>query len=367
LETTDIAVPVYVHHKRTEWGRALLAWEREDKRGYLFEDGVLRTIAEPYYHLMKLSELDQTSLPDAFRQQISQMSVSAANGVLGRNRDVSPVFSVEEQAQLLVGKFPLGFAGDAWRKRHRGDGAKKQLKRHRDAAIAQARKVLDEAHLARAVTDHRHEALWEEICAVLQATDLVPVRDITALKQKIAATRSLTVALKALLHPEDPNADEENFGTRFATFVGEFRRALGSTPSWPLATSLVALHSPASYVCVHPTSLRQQSKWMGEKPIRSNKPNPRYYESACATANKLCDQLEQLGLAPVDLFDVYDFVRSSTTPSAKKRLEALRQSDLRNMAAQPKEDAEASSAPASSASATEDASADVGPTESEAA
>jgi hypothetical protein len=40
----------------------------------------------------------------------------------------------------------------------------------------------------------------------------------------------------------------------------------------------------------------------------------------------LSEQLAQLEVRPADLLDIHDFVRATTTPSAKKRMEALRQS-----------------------------------------
>jgi hypothetical protein len=88
---------------------------------------------------------------------------------------------------------------------------------------------------------------------------------------------------------------------------------------------------PQRHICVHPGSLRQQSKWMGERPVRSSKPNARDYEAARATACRLFEKLNDLELGPTDLLDVYDFVRASTTPTAKKRLETLRQSALGGM------------------------------------
>lgn len=332
LKNTESSVPVYCHDKRPEWGLALLTWERGNKRCYLFEDGAQRIIAEPYYPLMKLSQVERTSLSDSFRQQISQMSLAKAKGLVDPAREASPCFTVSEQAQLLVGKFPEGFGGKAWQQHHRGDGAKKRLKRHRTAAITEARNVLDAQRVARAVTDHRHEELWRNICKLLRTTDLVPLRDVKALEQRLPwVTRGLTVALAGLLHSE-PGETTNAFDTHFANFVSELRQVLGNTPSWPLATSLTALFFPDTQLCVHPSSLVQQCKWMGEKSIRSKKPNPLDYARARKVAQALFGQLEELGLKPADLLDVHDFIRTSTTPAAKQRLEALRQSDLRESA-----------------------------------
>ena len=140
------------------------------------------------------------------------------------------------------------------------------------------------------------------------------------------ADRALTIALSAVLHGEASD-DSSSLGDKFALFVREFTRVLGKAPSWPLATGLLALYSPKRFLAVHPTSLRQQGRWMNEPQMRSN-PNPADFERANAMSGKLFEQLGRLGLAPADFFDIYEFVRATTTPAAKKRLEALRQSDV---------------------------------------
>ena len=330
MKKTDVSVPVYCHVKRPEWGLSLLAWERAERRGYYFEDGVLRVIAQPYYHHMQIQQVEQADLSNTFRQQISQMTKAKASGLLDPGHDASLVFSVAEQAQLLVGQFPDGFSGEAWRQRHRGNRASRQLKRHRDPALAQASQVLDPERIAHAIAEHRHAELWQEVGRLLQSTDLVPLPEVKALQRRAPeATRTLTLALAGLLRSEPSEEAVQGFETRLSTFVNELQSLLQSAPSWPLVTSLLALYFPSTHLCVHPTSLRQQLQWMGEKTLRSKKPNPGDYERARTAAKKLFEELDQLGLAPADLLDIHDFVRTLTTPSAKKRLEALRLSEGR--------------------------------------
>ena len=324
MTNEDVSLPMYQHEKRPAWGLAILAWERGDKRGYLFEDGSLRVIGQPYYHFMKLSQADVGTLSSAFRQQLAQLKRAKAGA---HDRKSQTLFTIEEQAQFLVGQFAGGFAGEEWQRRHRADpGKKQQLKRHRDAALAAAQAVLDPKKVARAISDHAHVELWTEICELLRSTDLLTPRDLAALEKKIpAADRSLTIALAGVLHADAGKEAANDFGDRFTVLVRELTALLRKPPSWPLATSLLALYAPKRWLAVHPTSLRQQSKWMNETPIRAN-PNAADYERANTTARNLFQHLEQLGLAPTDLFDVYDFVRTTTTSAAKKHLEAQRQS-----------------------------------------
>jgi hypothetical protein len=79
---------------------------------------------------------------------------------------------------------------------------------------------------------------------------------------------------------------------------------------------------------VHPTSLRRQSRWMGRKAFGSRKPNAGDYARALETTRILAERLGALEVPPSDLLDVSDFSRVTTSPSAQKRLLALRRSRL---------------------------------------
>lgn len=346
MKNPEISVPIYRHDKRSDWGAALLTWERDDKRGYLFEDGVHRVIAEPYFHLMRLAPVEQADLSKVFRQQISRMSTSMAAGVLDPSRGATTMFSLDEQAQLLLGLFPEGFAGARWRARHRGVGAKKALKRHRDPCIRGMQEILSPSRLASVVADGSLTKLWTDIVKQLEATDLAPPLEVKVLGQRVdRAERVLAVALLALLDPEPCTEDE--FRTRFSNYVAALGQWLGRTPSWQLATSLLALHSPTQHVCVHSASLGRQRTWMGDSPIRARKPNAIDYRKALTTAERVERELKQLGQEPADLLDVYDFIRTATTPSAMRRLEALRQSTARGVGDEEPTPPTASTSPAS--------------------
>ncbi len=330
------AIPVFRHQKRSEWGAALLTWERDGKRGYLFEDGMHRMIADSHQHFMTPVHLEQEELSAAFREQISQMSLANADNVLSKTRGISAVFSFDEQAQLLQGQFPEGFAGEKWRKRHRGMDAKKRLKRHRQPAVEDASKVFTHKRLADAVAENRHEPLWSSICELLEGTDLVPPKDVKALRQRVSRVdRGATLALASLLDSPPAATATDEFGHHFTALVTELKKLLGTTPSWPLVTSFLALSSPSDHFCVHPKSLGYQRRWLRESAISSRKPNIIDYRKALQTATDLRAQLEQSELAPADLLDVYDFIRTLTLPSAMKRLEALRQANIKRVEAAP--------------------------------
>ena len=222
---------------------ALLAWERDGRRGYLFEDGELRVIAEPYYHWMKLSQTDAGELTQTFQRHLSQMDLSETEGMLNPSSNSNTLYTLEEQAQLLVGQYPQGFAGEAWREHFRGDGSKKRLKRHRDAAIAEGQQTLLPERVAQASNNNEHADLWRSICNLLRHTDLVTPGDVKTLEAKVdKAARSTTQALADVLYDDEGPA----FAARFDTFVAELKRLLGVTPSWPFAIQ------PRDCACIQP-------------------------------------------------------------------------------------------------------------------
>jgi hypothetical protein len=358
VKNPEVFVPVYRHNARSEWGAALLTWERDNKRGYLFEDGVHRVIAEPFFHLMRLAPVEEAELSNVFRQHISRMSAANTAGVLDPSRGASTMFSIDEQAGLLLGLFPEGFAGKRWRARHRGVGAKKPLKRHRDPCISAVQEALAAPRLSAAIAEGSAPKFWADLVTLLETTDLAPPAEVKALTQRVdRADRGLLVALAALLAPEA--AAEDEFKKHFSSYVTALTKMLGRTPSWQLATSILALHSPTRYLCVHTTSLGRQRTWMGDSPIRARKPNAVDYQKALTTAERMQKELQPLGLEPTDLLDLYDFMRTSTTPSAMRRLQALRQSALRAAAGEQPQDATvpatASSPTASEPGVTEEA------------
>lgn len=57
----------YQHAKRPEWGVAVLIDALDDRRIFLFNDGVARTFVNDYALLMNLVELDEESAADANR------------------------------------------------------------------------------------------------------------------------------------------------------------------------------------------------------------------------------------------------------------------------------------------------------------
>lgn len=299
----------------------MVAWELEDKRGYLFQDGTLRVIASPYYSQFKLSRVDAAPLVRFFQHHLTQLDLDTGSGA--SSRSVTAPASVEEQAQLFLAEYRGGFAGEAWRSHQRGSGAKRRLKRHRDAVIVDVQRELAVDRLAAATDLVAQQAVWRDLCKTLKQTDLVAVREIRQLEERLPRLDAgLTESLSDLLKTQVQDAE---FDARFTHYVKALTALLGGiTPSWSLVTSVLALWDPIHHVCVHPTSLAQQASGLQEPALRSKKPVAADYSRALRITHKVREALLGLGLSPVDLLDVHDFMRATTSPAARKSLEALR-------------------------------------------
>src|SRR5690606_1096467 len=121
---------------RTEWGLAILAWERDGKRAYQFEDGKLRVFKAGYYEL--IHEVDR-SMGEA------SAVVADLNRQLGRSEnrrerekagvEGKALLSFDEQVEIFCHMYPGGFQDEAWLRDVRGQEVPRRLKRHRDQAI----------------------------------------------------------------------------------------------------------------------------------------------------------------------------------------------------------------------------------------
>lgn len=304
---------IYRHDDRPEWGDAILAWEREDKRGYQFEDGTLRVFKQGWYG--KLQEVDR---PLA--------KAEAMTALAGRNRGIAvlPAASrsfdgttFDDQLRLFEHLYGDGFAGTKWAADKRGVGVRR-LKRHRDPAVAHAREVLDVAALDARVAGAQFDLAWDEVLGVLDGTDLVTKRHVAALTDLGSdARRRLVLATRRLLW------GDERYEIRFEGFVGALAASLGKPPSWPLATALSALVHPDEHVCVRPSTARAQAAWMAPRLRFSNTPTAAAYVRLVALARAVRSKLADAGAAPRDLLDVVDFMWVTLRPRARVQLEAL--------------------------------------------
>lgn len=297
-----------MHSKCPDWGHGLLAWKRDAKRAYHFEDGKLRVFKEEYCHL-----LHEVDLPLDRAQRV----LDRLDRALGRHEAASrsgmkkgELLSLDQQIEIFLRMYPDGFQGDQWVEKMRGDGAKSSLKRHRSPAIAFAQEKLSAEALEAFISEQRFDEGVDQVLAVLANTNLVRPAQLKPIKG-LAPHRisGFVIALQAVLHSDGEPAQ----------MVDEFTRSMDG-PCWELATALQALMYPDEHVCVHPTRFKQQAMWMAPRLEHSKSPDGASYYRYLAMVQGVRDRLRKAELTPHDLLDVYDFMLTTLTPSARKML-----------------------------------------------
>ena len=315
---------LYRHARRKEWGLAIFAWERDGHRAYQFEDGHLRTFAQAFYSL--LSEVDQPAdeakdMVEALTRLLDLNDQSAAQAK--RKKKVKgggpSAFSLMDQVAVFVERFPGGFQNANWKHEKRGAGAKRRMKHHRDAAIADAQKALAAPKLAALVAAQQYGRVHAAVVELLKSTDLVSSKNFEPLgKLSPLHHRALALAVQDVLHGEGP------YERRLARFSDALRDLTSVRPSWQLVTVLGALVLPNEQVFVAPATLREQARWMAPALEYRNVPQSEAYVRLAALVHAVKESLKREDLKPRDLMDVQDFIREMLKPASKKRATELK-------------------------------------------
>jgi hypothetical protein len=309
LERTDrdLKTTLYKHIKREKWGLAVLAWEGEGKRGYQFEDGVLRVFKDGYFHLMR--EVDRPA--DETERVMVRLNRALGRREASKSRKSDTLISFDDQITILRRQFPGGFAGEKWQQKMRGVDAGQQLKRHREPALRLARELLSEQSLTASIARQDFDGVLEALLRVLRNTNLVRPAQLNPLERLPRhRVEQVALALRELLHGEGALRDR----------MGRWISALGS-PSWELATAPAALVDPERHICVRPKGFRDQAQWMAPRLEHSKEPTAEVYLRYQAMAGAVLAKLQEEGLHPRDMLDVHDFIWTTLRPAARKLLE----------------------------------------------
>lgn len=309
----EATLTLYRHTKKPEWGTAVIAWERDGKRAYLFDSGMVKVLAEPFYSLMAPVEAESAELAMRLTGHLERSALSS------RTRTAPSVrFSLQQQVDWFADEYPGGFNGEAWEKKARGSADMRRLKRHRMPAIIDAQTKLGVEPLKALASSATGPAdLVRLISDLLSETDLVAAAQLSALKRKAGkAPAALPQLIHDLLHSPNP----EDTAPLFDALVGALTQMLGTSPSWELSTSLLALVKPGVHVCVRRAAFVKQAEWMMPDANLTKQPSSLGYAGFLRLAHEVNDRLTELGHTPDDLFDVHDFVRFATTTSAQHKM-----------------------------------------------
>jgi hypothetical protein len=227
--------------------------------------------------------------------------------------DAAQLPTLRDQIVMFRRQYPEGFSGAAWCSKYRGDAARRRLKRHRDAAVSAAKTrlgadVLDDA-IARDAWDEVHESLLE----VLSECDLVSSPHLAKLR-RIAPSRRLTLALRAWLYDEATDALEQD------RYFNALVRALGDAATWPLVGAIAGLVHPTTHTCVRESAFVLQGKMLLSAFSIDRRPTASDYRRVCYVAHAVEAELDEAGLTPRDLLDVYDFIWLTLRPAARDDL-----------------------------------------------
>lgn len=227
--------------------------------------------------------------------------------------------SIDYQLRLFREQYPKGFQGAKWAKEKRGIDTTRRLKRHRDVAIVEARQLLARARLMKLLEQEQYGEIIEAMLEVGDTTDLIAKSKLKVLQNlSEESTKRLSEQLFDFLH------GEEQLGIRFERFVDTLARTTKKRPTWQLATVFLALAMPKEHVCVKASAMRSQASGLGRRFTLSSMPNAPKYEHMLKMALTVKEKLEDAELRPRDLLDVYDFMETTLSRKALKKIESMK-------------------------------------------
>jgi hypothetical protein len=329
---------LYQHSKRKQWGFAVLAWERDGKRGYQFEDGELRVFTKEFYELLPEAECP----PDQAARLLAKLGRQSGVGKGGDGKTKERQLTFEEQLQVFLTEYPEGFADAGWKDEHRGEGAPRKLKRHRDFAVADAMEQLSVEALDELIAAGDHAEVVRRLTEVVHGSDLVTRAQAEPIS-RATPSPDLSRGLRDFLY----GRSDSDFEARFDEFCRLVLEAGRKQLSWPLITAVAAQVLPHAHVAVRPTVLAKQAQWAYPRLRYAAKPEGKVYTRILTMARTVRDALTGAGYPPKDLLDVYDFMLVTLRPAATKILADVR----RRMAAQEEGASAPSEAPEAEAEA----------------
>jgi hypothetical protein len=309
----EISDQLYRHSRKPQWGLAVLAWERNGRRAFQFEDGRMRKIRKGYYDLLEPVEDPEGTL-EGVREGLRKRLTTARGGT-SRPSALEPVCSFQQQVDLFTKLYPGGFQDTAWIKEKRGSVDGSSLKRHREPAVAAAREALDPDRAGSLLEGDGHTKVAESIFDVLADTDLVPLSHVKLLRRlEPEETSEFAEVSFALAHGEAPFEDRFRAHLEFLTSV------LGGRPSWRVATALPALLHPTEEVPVRRSAFVRQAGSIAPTGTYSRKPRVPSYRSFRRMSRQVRTRLQEMGHEPADFLDVHDFIWTTLRKSALDHL-----------------------------------------------
>ncbi|MEX1367438.1 MAG: hypothetical protein AB1Z98_30200, partial [Nannocystaceae bacterium] len=295
--------PLVRHTRREQWGRALMVWERENKRGYQFEDGEVRVFAEPFFSL-----LQPAAKPDpVLRYRLREKAIT--NGVLERDekdakgRSKKPLPTLDDQVTVFEQLYAEGFHGAEWTDSTRIRLESRRLKRHRDPAIEQAQVELAEPVLRDCIARGEYAEVFQRLVAVVGGTDLATRQQLDVFRS-IKVDAELAESMVCFIH----DIRRGDLATMARLRRALARQGVRKLP-WTALTAPRALLWPSDHMCVRPSVIRAQAKLLGNQYKPDQQPSAAAYSRCLELGMLVRSHLTKVGFLPRDLFDVCAFMR----------------------------------------------------------
>lgn len=299
-EALDHTEGLYRHTKRPEWGVAILAWEKGERRAYQFEDGRLRKFKAGYYSLFE---------PAGEVEREREAVVSDLEDAIEANRNtpkpeaLDPVATFDAQVKLFREMYPGGFKDPEWIAEHRGNTPGRTLKRHREPVMERAQEELSRERCEELLSEGKHDELMESVTDILGSTSLVARKRVKILEELDEDMRKeLAEAVAEMLHGE--GEFEEGFGA----FLEVLTKIFDGAPSWRIATALPALMYPGEHVCVRRSAFIRQAAAVSPMASYSRRAEVKSYNNFRRVALAVKKRLDAVDLEPKDMLDIHDFV-----------------------------------------------------------
>lgn len=302
---------LYRHKKRPQWGVAILAWEKDSRRAYQFEDGRLRRIKKGYYELMEPAEDVERSRDTIVSSLKNALKTNRGKTTTKVQDQVAP-FS--DQVDLFETLYPKGFQDEKWIEDHRRSSGR-ALKRHREPVVDDTRDLLSKERCDELIEGGRHEDLVESALDILAATSLVAISHVKSLR-RISDEEKVQFAerIRDLLHGEG------DFEERMEAYLDFLTEVFAGRPSWRLATALPALMYPEEHVCVRRSAFTRQAGAISPMARYSKRASVRSYKNFRRVAQVVKKRLEKKNHEPRDFLDIYDFIWDTLRDSALDHL-----------------------------------------------
>lgn len=313
METFATTDTIYTHTKRGEvWGYAILAFESDDRRGYQFQDGRLRVFKVGYYQLIEAVHPKPDGTPRIVANLKAMLAKTVDERVKPSKGSDKVALSFDDLVTVAKELFPEGFSGEEYDGKVRGALSKRRLKRHRDAAIADAQERLAKNTFSKLSPADARETLRD----VLALTDLVNAKQLIALATLPSELlQELQESVVAMLYGKGP------YEARFERFVQVLER--GGTVSWELATAPSALVQPDSHLWIKVTPMKRFLARFSPTLSLSPRATGFSYSRLVGMGGSLVEGLNSAGLPAADFFDIAHLLSELTKPPILQRLDAM--------------------------------------------